>query len=257
MNEMQGILKPAENAGPYNGKVKVFKAVTGDNSDNTSGLCPNNDCGAGVWTIHPARSSMESTYMTTNNLQLKDLATNTWTDAFGYTQAKKVACENTIYTPQAAGWARMRDTSPVKLVEPFFVCSTTFQQALSDSLGNAAGTAQLYMTFFMLFVVLIFKRFTNWFRSKDQHLRHPRVQSIYDDEQQEIQQAKLAKAFKKLLELGKFDVEELAFKDFLEDYESRMDNHHFNLDLDRFGNATAPAQQAAKVSCKAMELEDI
>jgi len=261
MDELQGILKQPESAGTHSGKLKVFHELSAPNT----GLCPNNDCGAGVWTVHPARNSMESTYLTKSNLQLKDLALNTWTDSFAYAKAKKVACENTIYDPQAAGWARMKGTSPVKLVEPFYVCSTTFKQALADSLGNASGTAQLYMTLFMLCVVLVFKRVANCFRPKDRHFRHPRVQSIYDDEQQEIQQAKLAKAFKKLLELGKYNVDEHEFKDFLEDYESRMDDHHFNKELDQHGamkaesakkNLEVDVSAATPTTNKSMQLED-
>ena len=147
----------------------------------------------------------------------------------------------------------MKTTSPVKLVEPFYVCSTTFSQALSDSLGNAAGTAQLYMTFFMLFVVLIFKRIANLFKSKENQLRHPRVQSIYDAEQQEIQQAKLAKAFKKILQLGKFDEDVAEFRDFLEDYESRQDDWHFNKELDQHGKLHS-AKKSVDVLEKKLEV---
>jgi hypothetical protein len=57
------------------------------------------------------------------------------------------------------------------------------------------------------------------------------VQTIYDQEQQEIQQAKLSLAFKKLLEVGKFDANLSEFSDFLQDYASRMDDHNFNKNL--------------------------
>ena len=223
MNEVQNVLAQPTGAG----KIDVFHNSNGPNK----GLCPNNDCGVGVWTIHPKATQMESSYITKENLQLKDLAVNAWTDAHGYTGAKKVACEDTIYTPQIAAWNLIVKSPPVSLVEPFYECSTKFYQALSDSFGNATSTAGVYMFMIVLIMIFISKRVINLYRGPNNRLRHPKVQGIYDAEQQEIQQARLSVAFKKLIEVGGFNQDIKEFQDFLSDWEMRQSDQNFNKNL--------------------------
>lgn len=224
MDEVQKVLAPLDS----NSKIQIFqKTPTGAMG---TGLCVNNDCGVGVWTIHPKATQMESAYITKDALQLKDLSQSVWTDAHGYTKAKKVACEDTLYTPQIPAWVHIVATPPVSLVQPYNQCSTKLFTAISNSFGNATSTAGTYMFLMVLLILTVSKKILNWSRSPENKIRRPIVQRIYDQEQQEIQQAKLCMAFKKLIEIGKFPAEVKEFKDFLLDWEARQSDEHFNLE---------------------------
>jgi hypothetical protein len=75
MHDLQKVL-----IDPINGKIPIFQS-----------LCHRNDCGVGIWTIHPDPTNLDSNYITIESLELKDLSTNVWTDAHGYTVAERIA----------------------------------------------------------------------------------------------------------------------------------------------------------------------
>ena len=69
---------------------------------------------------------------------------------------KNMMCANTLYNEDMM--SAFVKTYPVSFIEPYFVCKKTVLSALSDAVGNAAGTAGLVAAFAMAIFGYIFRK---------------------------------------------------------------------------------------------------
>jgi hypothetical protein len=131
---------------------RVVTDTTGD-IDVFADLCPRNytSCGAIMWTIAPIK---DASPLTPLSLELGDLSSTVFTTSWGYAGYKQVACINTIYNVDA--FTNMSSTPPTQLVESYYECSYTWNQAFITSIGNASASSALYVFCSMFFLLFLF-----------------------------------------------------------------------------------------------------
>lgn len=207
------------------GDVDIRSELQGVLTDDTGNieqfetLCPGNKdgCGAVLMAFEPL---IDVAPLTPLSMELGDLSSTTYTDQYGYAGKKQVTCINTIY--DSLIFENMSATAPVSLVEAFYECSYTWNQAFINSVGNASASASLY-TFFIMYVGI---RIIVWLAQQQvtEEIENPRVKDYHsgkgDDNDRKIVHA----ALKRIITLGKADVLDPAFVElFKEDFDGDLD----------------------------------
>merc|ERR1712196_506442 len=112
--------------------------------------------------------------------------------------------------------------APTTLVEPYYECSYTWNQAFIMSIGNASASASLYT--FGIMVVLIWtitfiaQRFTTTY------IENPRVHEYHNRTGADHDKKIVHDALKRIILLGKADVLDPAFIElFKEDYDGDVE----------------------------------
>lgn len=190
-------------------------------------ICPKNrtECGALLIFLEPI---IDVAPLTPLAMELSDLSHTYYRDSTGYDRKKQVTCLNTIYDSLA--FNNMSAIPPKPLLEPFYECSYTWNQAFITSIGNASASASLY-TFFIMYVAITIVAVLAQNYTKVA-IANPRVKDYHDgkggDRDKEIVHA----ALKRIIVLGKADVLDPAFVElFKEDYDGDVELTRMSLYL--------------------------
>ena len=143
-NSWAGSTKTANTANTFSGGKSYVELL----AEAWKKICPWGTCGAFV--IETFVDETTYTYMGMNKYHviMSDFSGKKFQDS-NYTSNptmfhKQMMCVDTI--SQAAAMAKLAAQPPITLVQDYFECSQTLTSAVLSSIGNAAGSAGLYMS---------------------------------------------------------------------------------------------------------------
>ena len=98
---------------------------------------------------------------------IQSFGTSSGISANGYSLGNKI-CSAEVF-PTATAWENLMQTPPIPLIEPYYKCGYTWQNAFSTGIGIANGVALAAITFFSIVVFPLLVYLMEYFGFVHQH----------------------------------------------------------------------------------------